>query len=122
MAKKQSLFGLVAGGGGADIDIVFSDQDSRKQIPCSQGASRGSTGTLTPPSQTLAGLGLGGSSTGSNGNIPCFSLYFDGESVQGKVQIRLKDGKKLEHQGIKIEFIGQIGTPIYDSIAALAYV
>ncbi|KAJ3322181.1 Vacuolar protein sorting-associated protein 26B [Boothiomyces sp. JEL0866] len=35
-------------------------------------------------------------------------LYFDGESVTGKVQVRLKDGRKLEHQGIKIEFIGQI--------------
>ncbi|KAJ3258754.1 hypothetical protein HK103_003348 [Boothiomyces macroporosus] len=35
-------------------------------------------------------------------------LYFDGESVTGKVQVRLKDGRKLEHQGIKVEFIGQI--------------
>ncbi|KAJ3311748.1 hypothetical protein HDV04_003760 [Boothiomyces sp. JEL0838] len=35
-------------------------------------------------------------------------LYFDGESVAGKVQVRLKDGRKLEHQGIKVEFIGQI--------------
>lgn len=36
-------------------------------------------------------------------------LYYDGESVTGKVNIRLKKaGSKLEHQGIKIEFIGQI--------------
>lgn len=35
-------------------------------------------------------------------------LYFDGESVAGKVQVRLKDGRRLEHQGIKVEFIGQI--------------
>ncbi|KAK9500432.1 hypothetical protein O3M35_001697 [Rhynocoris fuscipes] len=36
-------------------------------------------------------------------------LYYDGESVTGKVNIRLKkSGSKLEHQGIKIEFIGQI--------------
>lgn len=36
-------------------------------------------------------------------------LYYDGESVSGKVNIRLKKaGSKLEHQGIKIEFIGQI--------------
>ncbi|KAF6202109.1 hypothetical protein GE061_004507 [Apolygus lucorum] len=35
-------------------------------------------------------------------------LYYDGESVSGKVNIRLKKSGKLEHQGIKIEFIGQI--------------
>ncbi|XP_074030642.1 vacuolar protein sorting 26 isoform X1 [Leptinotarsa decemlineata] len=36
-------------------------------------------------------------------------LYYDGETVSGKVNISLKKpGSKLEHQGIKIEFIGQI--------------
>lgn len=35
-------------------------------------------------------------------------LYFDGESIKGKVHINLKDGKKLDHKGIKIEFFGQI--------------
>jgi len=37
------------------------------------------------------------------------NLYYDGESVAGVVNINLRTpGKKLEHQGIKIEFIGQI--------------
>lgn len=37
-------------------------------------------------------------------------LFYDGESVSGKVNVTLKKpGSKLEHQGIKIEFIGQIG-------------
>ncbi|KAL1501353.1 hypothetical protein ABEB36_006687 [Hypothenemus hampei] len=36
-------------------------------------------------------------------------LYYDGETVSGKVNVSLKKpGSKLEHQGIKIEFIGQI--------------
>ncbi|XP_050079102.1 vacuolar protein sorting-associated protein 26B [Anopheles maculipalpis] len=36
-------------------------------------------------------------------------LYYDGETVGGKVNITLKKpGSKLEHQGIKIELIGQI--------------
>ncbi|CAH1129691.1 unnamed protein product [Ceutorhynchus assimilis] len=36
-------------------------------------------------------------------------LYYDGETVIGKVNVSLKKpGSKLEHQGIKIEFIGQI--------------
>ncbi|KAK6634889.1 Vacuolar protein sorting-associated protein 26B-like protein [Polyplax serrata] len=36
-------------------------------------------------------------------------LYYDGETVAGNVNVTLKkSGSKLEHQGIKIEFIGQI--------------
>lgn len=36
-------------------------------------------------------------------------LYMDGESVKGAVTIRPKDGKRLEHTGIKVQFIGVIG-------------
>lgn len=36
-------------------------------------------------------------------------LYMDGESVKGGVTIRPKDGKRLEHTGIKVQFIGTIG-------------
>jgi len=35
-------------------------------------------------------------------------LYKDGESVKGTVIIRPKDGKKLEHTGIKVNLIGSI--------------
>lgn len=37
-----------------------------------------------------------------------YPLYFDGEAVRGKVQIRAKDGRRIEHNGIKVEFIGLI--------------
>ncbi|KAG0212557.1 Vacuolar protein sorting-associated protein 26B [Mortierella sp. NVP41] len=37
-----------------------------------------------------------------------FPLYFDGETVAGKIHIRVKDGKKLEHNGIRVEFVGNI--------------
>lgn len=38
-----------------------------------------------------------------------FPLYYDGESVSGKVNVVMKKANtKLEHQGLKIEFIGQI--------------
>ena len=39
-------------------------------------------------------------------------VYMDGESVKGAVTIRPKDGKRLEHTGIKVQFIGTIGTCI----------
>lgn len=35
-------------------------------------------------------------------------LFYDGETVSGKVNLNLKKNGKLEHQGVKIEFIGQI--------------
>lgn len=36
-------------------------------------------------------------------------IYYDGEDVGGTVHIRLKKpGTKIEHQGIRLEFIGQI--------------
>lgn len=39
-------------------------------------------------------------------------LYSDGETVKGAVTIRPKDGKRLEHTGIKVQFIGTIGRRI----------
>ncbi|WVO23773.1 uncharacterized protein IAS62_005130 [Cryptococcus decagattii] len=34
--------------------------------------------------------------------------YYDGESVSGRVGIRLKDGRKFQHDGIRIELIGML--------------
>ena len=43
-------------------------------------------------------------------NFQTFYLFYDGENVEGEVLINLKKpGQKLEHQGIRIDFIGQIG-------------
>lgn len=36
-------------------------------------------------------------------------VYLDGESVQGEVVIRSRDGKKWAHDGLRIEFVGSIG-------------
>ena len=46
-------------------------------------------------------------------------LYMDGESVKGGVTIRPKDGKRLEHTGIKVQFIGTIGTPPQPSMVQI---
>ncbi|KAH8303323.1 vacuolar protein sorting-associated protein 26 [Drosophila kikkawai] len=46
---------------------------------------------------------------GEDGKVEKMLLFYDGETVSGKVNVTLKKpGNKLEHQGIKIEFIGQI--------------
>lgn len=39
-------------------------------------------------------------------------LYLGNETVKGVAKINCKEGKKYEHQGIKVEFIGQIGTSL----------
>lgn len=65
-----------------DIDIVLEDADER----------------------TMIDLKL------DKGRREKAPLYMDGESVKGGVTIRPKDGKRLEHTGIKVQFIGTIGT------------
>jgi len=65
-----------------DIDIVLEDQDDRTMIDIKQEKNRREKAPL----------------------------YMDGESVKGGVTIRPRDGKRLEHTGIKVQFIGTIGT------------
>nr|BAC25745.1 unnamed protein product [Mus musculus] len=44
-----------------------------------------------------------------DGKVQKHYLFYDGESVSGKVNLAFKQpGKRLEHQGIRIEFVGQI--------------
>ncbi|KRX79089.1 Protein MON2 -like protein [Trichinella sp. T6] len=46
---------------------------------------------------------------GDDGSFQNCFLYYDGESISGTVFVRLKrPDQKLDHNGIKIEFIGQI--------------
>ncbi|XP_055899556.1 vacuolar protein sorting-associated protein 26B-like isoform X4 [Biomphalaria glabrata] len=74
----MSFFGF---GQSAEIDIVLDGQENRR----------------TAEIKT------------EDGKREKYYLYFDGETVSGKVNVNLrKSGSKLEHQGIKIEFIGQI--------------
>jgi len=64
-----------------DIDIVLDDGDERAMVDVKQDKNR-------------------------REKVP---LYMDGESVKGAVTVRPKDGKRLEHTGIKVQFIGTIG-------------
>jgi vacuolar protein sorting-associated protein 26 len=65
-----------------DIDIVLEDGDERQMVDAKL-------------------------DKGHREKVP---LYMDGESVKGAVTVRPKDGKRLEHTGIKVQFIGTIGT------------
>ncbi|CAI7630871.1 unnamed protein product [Penicillium bialowiezense] len=63
-----------------DIDVVLEDLDERQSVDVKLDKGR-------------------------RERVP---LYMDGESVKGAVTIRPKDGKRLEHTGIKVQFIGTI--------------
>lgn len=72
-------------GQSADIDVVLNDAETRKKAEHKT----------------------------EDGKKDKYFLFYDGETVSGKVNVTLKNpGKRLEHQGIKIEFVGQIGTSI----------
>lgn len=74
-----------------DIDVVLEDSDERQTVDVKLDKGR-------------------------RERVP---LYQDGESVKGAVTIRPKDGKRLEHTGIKVQFIGTIGMiPNYESRVA----
>ncbi|PIO31271.1 hypothetical protein AB205_0217610, partial [Aquarana catesbeiana] len=54
------------------------------------------------------------------GKLEKHYLFYDGESVAGKVNIVFRQpGKRLEHQGIRIEFVGQIGLQRNSNIHSL---
>jgi len=76
----MSFFGINFGGG-AEIDIILDEADTRKMAEVKD----------------------------ENGRKERFYLFYDGETVSGKVNVTLhRRTAKLEHHGIKIEFIGQI--------------
>ncbi|KAH7731034.1 VPS-26 protein [Aphelenchoides avenae] len=73
-----SFFGF---GQSAEIAIKLDDESSRKTVKV----------------------------RGEDGTVEERYLFYDGESVAGEVLLTLKKpGQKLEHQGVRIEFVGQI--------------
>lgn len=63
-----------------DVDIKLEGEELRKQVE-----------TKTDKDKTVS----------------C-PIYYDGDSVSGQVTIRVRDGKRVTHDGIKVEFIGSI--------------
>uniref|UniRef100_A0AAZ3R422 Uncharacterized protein n=1 Tax=Oncorhynchus tshawytscha TaxID=74940 RepID=A0AAZ3R422_ONCTS len=68
-------------GQSAEIDVVLTDAETRKKAEHKT----------------------------EDGKKDKYFLFYDGETVSGKINVTLKNPRKrLEHQGIKIEFVGQI--------------
>ena len=80
-ARSESTMSLFSFSTPLDIDIVLQDTDERSTVDVK---------------------------LDKNKREKCL-LYLDGETVKGAVTIRPKDGKRLEHTGIKVQFVGTIG-------------
>ncbi|KAJ2305151.1 Vacuolar protein sorting-associated protein 26, partial [Coemansia sp. RSA 2706] len=76
----MSLASLFGFGPVADVNIVLNGEDERQQVEYRVGKDKREKAPL----------------------------YFDGESISGKVVVRVHEGKQLEHYGIKVQFIGCI--------------
>ena len=84
------FFGLNLFGQNADIDILLDNQDGRKMVEIND---------EYPEYHVITEFGQN----------ECLPLFYDGESVTGKVNVTLHDKTdRLEHQGIKIELVGQV--------------
>lgn len=65
-----------------DIEIRLDDEDTRKNVD-----------VKTP-----------------QGRLEKLPIYKDGESVKGNVTIRTREGRKVEHLGVKVQLLGSIET------------
>ncbi|WLF78460.1 Vacuolar protein sorting-associated protein 26 [Lodderomyces elongisporus] len=55
-----------------------------------------------------------------HGRIERIPIFKDGESVKGVVTLRTKEGKKVEHLGVRIQLLGRIETNI-DGLVSLDF-
>ena len=48
----------------------------------------------------------------AQGRTESLPIYEDGESVKGLVTVRLREGKAVEHLGVKVQLLGTIESPL----------
>ncbi|SCU87503.1 LAFA_0E07118g1_1 [Lachancea sp. 'fantastica'] len=69
-----------------DIEILLDGEESRKHVEIANSSD-------SPTARTLKDR---------------YPIYEDGESVSGRVTLRVKEGKKLEHLGVKVSLVGSV--------------
>lgn len=94
MDAALGLFGL---GLPCDIKVDFDGASTRRYVGQNQSSS---SVHHTPTKQ-------------SNEKLQPLPLFTETETVGGKIRIDVKDGKSLQHNGVKVEFVGTIEM-IYD--------
>ncbi|CAR30463.1 retromer subunit PEP8 [Lachancea thermotolerans CBS 6340] len=69
-----------------DIEVLLDGEESRKHVEVANASNNSTAKTLKDR----------------------FPVYEDGESVSGIVTLRVKEGRKLEHLGVKVSLIGSV--------------
>lgn len=77
-----------------DIEILLDDEDTRTHVEINRYGDNSSQQSQSRNNNKMQRISL--------------PLYEDGETISGIVTLRVKEGKKLDHQGIKISVIGSI--------------
>ncbi|BGP16872.1 hypothetical protein JCM10213_007319 [Rhodosporidiobolus nylandii] len=73
-----------------EVDVRLADEEDRQAVEVKgDGGAKGGKGSEVA------------------GRERC-PIYLDGESVRGQAIVRVKDGKGVKHDGIKVEFVGSI--------------
>ena len=103
-----------------DIEILLDGEETRKHVDVPAYPGSGTTTTTNSSSGSVSS-----SNSRRSFSLP---LYEDGESITGTVILRVREGKRVEHQGVKIAVIGSIdmvkssgssSTPVKASSASL---
>ncbi|KAF9030949.1 vacuolar protein sorting-associated protein 26 [Hymenopellis radicata] len=79
-AYKATLMAAYFFASPIDVDIKLDDEEARKQVQLK----------------------------GAKDKLSSAPVYYDGEPVSGQIAIRVRDGKRTTHEGIKVEFVGSI--------------
>lgn len=93
-----SLFGF--GSTPVEVEIKLTGEEARRHVELKHPSSG------THSSNTSSAVDKGDKDGKKGESCP---VYYDAESVEGVVHVRVKDGKKLVHEGIRLELVGAIG-------------
>jgi hypothetical protein len=113
VALVQSFFGL--GGGGLKVDIILQDavkpgqqQQDQPPVPNDQVVPMHHTPSWKLRKNPFFRVGNTVVPAMNEMGVPAICAYEAAQDVGGKVLLTLPPGKKADHLGIKIQFIGRI--------------
>lgn len=97
--KKQSLFGISKSP--VDVDVVFHNEEQRKQADIKVEKNRRQRYPIYADGETVSGK--------VNYTCTCVKINVHMPTCGNQVIVKLRDGKRIDHQGIRVNFIGSIG-------------
>jgi vacuolar protein sorting-associated protein 26 len=99
-----------------DVDIRLEGEDQRKQVEIKMEKDRRESCPVYFDGESIRGtvsgtLYLAGAVESPSCGFCCACCAGANHDVASQASVRVRDGKKLAHDGIKVEFVGSIGEP-----------